>query len=307
VGGLTPSRQRDVCEMSAGSDLLARAMGNALPVRVAVLAALVGGLFALAPGTASAGFRDSPVYVYSAMSGELDGSRLTLHGVGGRVTWATDGGRFGVISVRRLHRLLFTPKAARATGTLHVAGHRGGQEPVLRLTRPRYDASRGTVSYRIKRLNKGTLPVRGAGRRFGAASLSVAASQAPDGSQAGIRCTTYLMNTGAGPLTRVSETTTDDWNAYPPPGPVNLDVTVMWQSTGSGSGCSNTVTYKVLANPPVEFTIITSYSTGGKPTYSCTPSTPGNPQYSCSLSGAPAGGLVNWQIEWTPTGSTRGG
>jgi hypothetical protein len=104
---------------------------------------------------------------------------LTLRGVGRRVTWAAHPGRFGVLSVKRLHRLLFTPRTPSATGTLHVAGQRGGEELVLRLSRPRYNASRGTVSYRVRRLNKRTLPSRTArasgfrARQFGAASLSI--------------------------------------------------------------------------------------------------------------------------------------
>ena len=113
------------------------------------------------------------------------GGRLTLHGVSGRVTWAHNSGRSGVMKVRRLHRILFSAKNATATGTLHVAGHRGGDELTFKLSRPRYNAARRTVSYKIKRLGDGRLPSRaaqtaGAARRFGAASLSLVG--APQGS-----------------------------------------------------------------------------------------------------------------------------
>jgi hypothetical protein len=49
-----------------------------------------------------------------------------------------------------------------ATGTLHVAGHRGGEELTLRLSRPRYNAAQRTVSYAVKRM-KGRLPSGAAG------------------------------------------------------------------------------------------------------------------------------------------------
>ena len=56
-------------------------------------------------------------------------------------------------------------KTATATGTLHVAGHRGGDELTFKLSRPRYNAARRTVSYKIRRLGDGHLPSRGAERR----------------------------------------------------------------------------------------------------------------------------------------------
>ena len=149
----------------------------------AVLAAMsAAGLLAAAPAGAQPVPRDNIVFVHSAKSGELGGGRLTLRGVSGRVTWAHNSGRTGVMSVRRLHRMLFSAKTATATGTLHVAGHRGGDELTLRLSQPRYNAARQTVSYMIKRLGNGRLPGRaardaGAARRFGAASLSVVAAQ----------------------------------------------------------------------------------------------------------------------------------
>jgi hypothetical protein len=264
----------------------------------AVSLALAAGLLALGPGTASAGLPDPPVYVYSAKSGELGGGRLMLHGVSRRITWATQGGRSGLTSIRRLHRLLFTPSTPRATATLHVAGQQGGEELVLRLSRPRYKASRRTVRYRVKRL-KGTLPSR---RRFGAASLSIVAPQVPEGAPTGNQCRTSLMNEGAGPLELVAHSTpSDTWDTEPPFGPIDLDVSTAWASHGAaGQGCSNTVTYKVLANPPVAFTIETTYPVSGAPTYTCTRSLPGNPQYFCEMQHAPAGGVASWQIGFGP-------
>ncbi len=49
-----------------------------------------------------------------------------------------------------------------ATGTLHVAGHRGGDELIFKLSKARYDRARRTVSYRPKPLNNKPLPSRAA-------------------------------------------------------------------------------------------------------------------------------------------------
>jgi hypothetical protein len=155
----------------------------------AVLAAVAAaGLWAATASGTQPPAGGATMFVHSAGSGELRNGRLTLHGVSGKVTWAHDSGRSGVLAVRRLHRRLSAAGKPGATGTLHVAGHRGGDEPTFRLSRPRYNRARHTVSYRARPLNKKSLPGRaahaaGAPRTFGAASLSiVAAPQATDGS-----------------------------------------------------------------------------------------------------------------------------
>ena len=141
--------------------------GGGRSLRVAGLAIVVAGLVA-APAQAGTGY--ATTFTHSAKSGELKGGRLMLRGVGGRVTYVTNAGRSGRLSVRRLHRRVIV-RGRPATGTLHVAGLRGGDEPVFRLSRPRYNAARRTVSYRAKSLSKRRLPGRGV--RFGAASLSI--------------------------------------------------------------------------------------------------------------------------------------
>jgi len=78
-----------------------------------------------------------------------------------------------------MQRLLFSSGKSAATGTLHVAGHRGGDELTLRLTRPRYNPTRRTVRYDVRRLGHGHPPGRAADAAggFGAASLTMIASQ----------------------------------------------------------------------------------------------------------------------------------
>ena len=71
------------------------------------------GLFAAAPAGAQA--PREAVFVHSAASGELGGGRLTLHGVNRRVTWAHNRGRFGVMAVRRMHRLVFASRRPAAS------------------------------------------------------------------------------------------------------------------------------------------------------------------------------------------------
>jgi hypothetical protein len=156
----------------------------AAAVWIAGLAAvLMGWLLAAAPAGAQVPSGDGTVFVHSAKSGKLGGGRLTLHGVSRRVTWAHNSGRSGVLAVRRLHRRHFSPKTSAATGTLHVAGHRGGDELTFKLSRPRYNPARRTVSYTAKRLGNGRFPSRAAAqaaaaaRQFGAASLSIQVAQ----------------------------------------------------------------------------------------------------------------------------------
>ena len=141
-------------------------------------AVAAAGLLAAAPAGAQTPPRHDTVYVHSAASGELGGGRLTLRGVKPRVTWAHNSGRHGVMRVKLLHRRLFPRAKLAATGTLHVAGHRGGDELILKLSKPRYNRAGRTVSYRARPLNNKPLPNRAvraaaAARRFGAASLSI--------------------------------------------------------------------------------------------------------------------------------------
>ena len=138
-----------------------------------------------APVSAQAPPRDGTVFVHSAESGKLSGGRLTLLGVRPRVTWTHESGRSGVMAVRQMHRMLFTPTSPEATATLHVAGHRGGDEPTFKLSDPRYNRARHTVSYKAKPLNNKTLPgraVRAAAtaRTFGAASLTIQGASPPE-------------------------------------------------------------------------------------------------------------------------------
>jgi hypothetical protein len=117
------------------------------PGRAAALVVVVAaGLLATAPVSARVPSGGATVFVHSATSGELSGGRLTLRGVGGRVTWAHNRGRSGVLRITRLHRMLFAPAKSAVTGALHVAGHRGGEEPTFKLSRPRHSAAHSTVS-----------------------------------------------------------------------------------------------------------------------------------------------------------------
>jgi hypothetical protein len=138
---------------------------------------------ATAPASAQAPPAGHTVFVHSALSGTLGGGRLTLRGVSRRVTWAHDSGRSGVISIKRLHRRLFPLRISAATGTLHVAGNRGGDELTFKLTRPRRNLARHTVSYKVTRLGGGRLPSRaaqaaGGARQFGPLSLSIVGAPA---------------------------------------------------------------------------------------------------------------------------------
>ena len=101
-----------------------------------VCAGVLVALVPVAPAAAQAPPPDGTVYLHSAARGELDGGRLTLRGVSKRLTWAHHSGRSGVMAVRKMHRRVFAGDAPVATGTLHVAGHHGGDEPAFTLSRP---------------------------------------------------------------------------------------------------------------------------------------------------------------------------
>jgi hypothetical protein len=293
-----------------------RAVARALPFRLALLVSAAVGLLAAAPATASPG--SSILFTHSAKGGSLSGGRLTLSGVAGRVTWLTNAGDSGVVRVPRLHRRLFLPGKP-ATGTLHVAGHRGGDEPTFRLSRPRYNRKRHTVSYRAKRLNnKRLVPSRSArapraagAQRFGAASLSIVGHpQVTGGDNGGHDCPVGIVNeTGYGAQsTGSSKWDTDSWDPSPTSAIVNsyskvptgADTETFWESDGGlFRGCSNTTTWQLVVDPNdpnrtvppqgVVFTVSLTYSWNGSPAPSCSSS---NPQFTCT----PSSGANYWLL-----------
>ena len=146
--------------------------------RAGLVAAMAAGLFvawlAGAPGASALTFK------HSAKSGELRGGRLILHGVSGRVTYFTSSGGSATAKLKRVHKGVFLPGRP-ATGVLHVAGHRGGDEPSFRLSRPRYNAARRTVSFKARRLDSKRLPAGAAGTAAIARTRSVSAASSKFG------------------------------------------------------------------------------------------------------------------------------
>jgi hypothetical protein len=272
--------------------------------RLIGFAAAAAGLLAVAPATAPAEPR-ATTFVHSAKSGELQGSRLTLRGVPRNVTWVSQDGRSGVLSVATLHRGLFAPAAppgfpgsnrsSRApTAALHV-GQRPGSVVALRLSRPRYNASARTLSYRVKRLNKrrvgsaaqrpGAGPVGRAAqqptRQFGPASLSIAAPASPLDTY---HCTTTVAN-----LTDYTIEATasglwpnDTWNPAIPSGalliPSQSSTLVYGSDGGFMRGCGDSSTWTIVDGPPgvqgVTFSFYATipYDDPGRVQGSCTPS-----------------------------------
>jgi hypothetical protein len=262
--------------------------GRRRSLTLAGLVVLAAGLVVAAP--AQAGTPYATTYTHSAKSGELKGGRLTLRGVAGRVTYATNAGRSGRVSVRRLHRRVIVPRRP-ATGTLHVAGHRGGDEPVFRLSRPRYNAARSTVSYRARRLNKRRLPGLGARarRRFGPASLSIVPHpQMMGGASGGNSCVTTLqtLSDDAFQASSAPLSGNQSWSYtnIEPDGSIIGPVayypsSIVWETDGDkpGDGCSNTVTWEDVTgggpNEGATIEITTSWEGGAtKGTYTCQPS-----------------------------------
>jgi hypothetical protein len=218
--------------------------------RLVALVVMATGLAALAPQGASA----ASMYVHSAKSGELSGGRLVLRGVGRHVTWTRHSGDAGLLRIARLHRLVFAPGATPVTATLHIAGHRGGEELALRLSRPRYDTSRQTVSYRVKRLRKRRLSGRSNGtvgadpiRRFRSASLSLVSED--------VACSVQITNNTGSTLLLFGASTTDaSWEQSPGTTKTTTlnDGASTWWSTHNADGrCANAVDWQVVGTSGV--------------------------------------------------------
>ena len=284
-------------------------MGVWFSRKIAGLVLVVAGLIGAWPATAPAAPGGATVFVHSAKSGEVRGGRLILRGVGRQVTWVTNGGRSGAVSVARLHRRLFPSGTPAATGVLHIAGRRPGRAVALRLSRPGYSASRHRVSYRAMPLSKGRRRGRVAlapvPRRFGAASLSILGAPSVLGDTSGGHdCSATLLNHTLYDLDTVSSSklATDVWDPEVRPGTALEALTGIanWGSDGGPLlGCSNTTVWNFAANsmqpsvPPGTFTITTTYPWPGPFSNTCTSS---NPQYTCrGASNKP--GQVLWEIK----------
>jgi hypothetical protein len=280
-------------------------------LRLAGLALAAAALIVGAPATADA----SSMYVHSAASGKLAGGRLTLYGVGPNVTWTTTGGHAGVARVTRAHKQLFSPKTP-ATGTLHIAGHRGGDELAFTLSDPRYNAARRTVSYRAKpiakRIATASAATAAAPRSFGSASLSVLPhATVASGSLGGNDCEAGFDNSTWYGMAFVSSSKWDSdfWEFdtrledgfiagnpnidFPAPGAPALQFTgTVWESDGGlWRGCANHTTWKIVTDPedpaksgtpPDDVTIDFNleWDWGQLPSFTCATS---NPRFTCVL------------------------
>jgi hypothetical protein len=256
-------------------------------------------LLTLAPAGALAAPAGDMTFMNSAESGKFRDGRLTLRGAGiGRVTWVHQSGRSGAIRVAMMHRMLFSPR--RPTAALHISARSGGRELALRLSRPRYNAVRDSVSYRIKRLTNGTGSSRPAHasqapvpRRFGAAALAIVGG-------GGQNCTNGVINNTGTSLQVVSvlKWDTDDWVSSPNPGLILPNGgTLTWESEGGiFRGCGNTVVLQVVGDPSATFTTIKSIPWTDDP-FAAT----------CTCSSAPGGSCQYTGIDSAPWSLWRTG
>jgi hypothetical protein len=259
--------------------------------RYGTILAGAAALVALAPATAVAAPGSATMFVHSAKSGKIEDGKLTLRGVGRHVTWAaSDGERSARVRIPTMHRALFARLAPPVTGTLHVAGHRGGEEPTFRLSRPRFNASRGTVSYRVRRVRKRT-HARAAGlakpRSFGAASLSVLSDDRD--------CLTMMENNTGHPLQLARAEVNGTWTTSPgTPGQTVLAPGhgTTWEA--AGDGCGHTVDWQTTDVPGgALITISTAFDTGTPaPPYSCEASA----GFGCTELSQNLVGFVNWGV-----------
>lgn len=270
-----------------------------LSLRGTILAVAGASLFGIAPASASA-FIGATTFVQSAKGGGFHGHQLTLRGVGRSVRWQSSlGKQSGVVSFPLLKRQLF-PRNATLTADLHVAGRRG----VVRLliSRPRYSARRGTVSYRVKRLSGRRIPLR-----FGRVSLSILWAPGVGRSVGDYSCQTQLQDNTAYGLQPIdsSKSELDTWaNLSPPTAVIGSNDAASWESDGAlFKGCSNSVVWKLVpdpnkSNPPTPpsatVTLSVIYPNDGFPTYTCKPS--GALVY-CKQTYATRDGVVYWDLD----------
>jgi hypothetical protein len=271
---------------------------------------------AVAPSAAAAPTGGATMFVHSARSGEIRGDRLTLRGVGHTVTWTTNGGHSGTVSIALMHRRLFGRGGPPATGMLHVANQRPGSEKAFALSRPRYSRSSQTVSYRVKPLTAGArasgvgsaAQSSGPGAEFGPASLSIIGAPSVLGSsEGGNDCWTDMTNYTRGYGLQVvssSKWDTDDWNPDIPAGAfVDTLDDITWESDGGlFRGCSNSAVWQVVNSPrspdlppaPASATIsiTTTYLWSGAATNTCTSS---NPEFTCQ-NGLSIAGQAGWTV-----------
>jgi hypothetical protein len=282
--------------------------GGGRRLRVAGLAvAAAAGL--MAAGLAGASEASADVTIeHSAKGGELDGGRLTLRGVSGRAAYATSGGSSGKLSVRRLHRRMFLARKP-ATGTLRVAGQRGDDRK-FKLSKPRYNAARHTVSYRAKPVTKkrsSGAAARAAGipvGSFGAASLSIVPHPTvASGTYGGNDCDMQIYNDGSFLPVEMGLDSSSQWeNSQWFHAPANIDPN-SWahvQSVASLSrGCSFSATWDRMPGgnlPSTTITVVVTWPWGQLPTTTCTPSN--TAQYSCTR--ADGDGQIRWKIRAVP-------
>jgi hypothetical protein len=282
-----------------------RATGVALAVTAVALTAT--------PAAAREPIDAATLFTHSAAGGELRGERLALHGVSRRVTYVTAGGESGTLRVKRMHRLLF--ENTTPTATLHIAGHRGGDELTLKLSGPRHRPERRTVSYRVERLDDHGLPARSIAanrtREFGRASLSIVSTpRALTGPFGNICWTTFTNLTGYG-MQAVSFDLIGGYNQrWEQAGTVGQQLALgqysSWKSDGNnGDGCSNHSVWTLIRDPydprgpappaGVTFEMTNSLTPDGTPSYECTSSSTG---FTCQFQPAnpQLPGEAYWQI-----------
>jgi hypothetical protein len=290
--------------------------------RAGLVAALAAGLFAVglagAPGASALKFK------HSAKSAELRDGRLILRGVSGRVTYLASSGRWATARLKRVHMGVFLPGRP-ATARLHEAGHRAGDDLSFRLTGPRYNAARRTVSFKAKRVASKRAPAGGAraAATSGTRALSAGSSQLGPASltvtshptvapapAAGNRCQGQIGNYTGKYLSFQSFTAwdTDTWSSYPAeddyhhlgPG-FNSSY---WDTIGGDlRGCGNTVVWQYAglsdgSRFPGTFTIDITWPWGSNaPQTTCTSS---DPNITCGR--ADQNGLIVWTLNAPKTG-----
>lgn len=259
----------------------------------------------IAVGAGAAEPQGSALFVQTADGGSFQHGRLTLRGVGHSLAWFSDRPEreSGTVSFPDFRQSLFGGDQPAPNAALDLPGKGLGGVAALRLTKPRFDAGSGTVSYRVQRLkaaggNLGDYFDRFSGHdlpsSFGPASLFI------DGAF-GHTCYTTIVNATGYPIETVSSSkwSSDEWHPELPSSfGLGNGGSWSWGSQGGAfRGCSNSAEWRFY-NSSVSgtFSFQTTDPWTGRNTLECVSS---NPTFRC-LKVSSDGGEITWSLGPTP-------
>jgi hypothetical protein len=245
---------------------------------------------------------------FTRIAGKSNTFRLTLRGVDANAIFFTDrpARDTGLISQKALMGALFGRARSAPNAAVEVLGARKDQDVLaVKLTSPRYDARKRTLSYVVSRLNTLSSGLRHyraradrkLAARFGSVSLFI-----DSGTAWGNSCTANVVNNTGSAMVWQSESqwSTDTWqaggdpaNTGIPPNGANFDAGS--DSGGFARGCSFSTVWSLSDGSTISMSTTDPYT--GSNSFSCVSSEPS--KYQCTINGSSItdGPVLN--LNWT--------